>query len=75
MVVKPGDVFRVPLMWLMQDSHIDLYIIKKKLVVHKEEAKKNKPRIGIDESGYVRSGQGEPLSIGVEDSQNAKMVW
>jgi hypothetical protein len=30
--IPPGEVFRVPLMWLMADSHIDLYIIKKNLI-------------------------------------------
>jgi hypothetical protein len=28
-LVAPGDVFRVPIMWLMSDSIIDLYLVKK----------------------------------------------
>ena len=63
MVITPGDVFRVPLMWLMQDSHIDLYIVKKTLVAwkpEKEESKKNKVKISIEESGISRN-QNEKL--------------
>ena len=55
-------------MWLMQDSHIDLYIVKKTLVAwkpEKEESKKNKVKIiNIDESGISRN----ELGVGMEDS-------
>ena len=81
-MIAPGDVFRVPLMWLMQDSHIDLYIVKKILIAKKpeKEEQKRQKNVRIDESGYqtkpVKNEESPTLLLSQEEHSNQpKMIW